>query len=223
MSDFALYTLAGILQSVGWPRKTGFLGRKAVVDVTVVDQAAYQLVEIGIGLGAGCPALAVHLLADAFQGRNWATDSATELLDSLDPNQRVMANPKQQPWKTISPPSMTNMGRNSIPWEWLGEPRIAVHYAGAFAQGLIWGLLHPKEAEIALSEDRLKLEQQSPMWRAAGLRVSSEFPWATIEDFYKNCEEIVANFVSEKRPLATTPAELQVEPKLVRRLKGGTR
>ena len=117
---------------------------------------------------------------------------------------------------------MANMGRNSIPWGWLGEQRIAVHYAGTFAQGLIWGLLHPKEAANTLSEHRLKLEQQAPMWQAAGLRISSEFPWAADEDFYRNCEEIVENYVHERRPLEPIPAELQAEPRLLRRLKGDT-
>ena len=118
--------------------------------------------------------------------------------------------------------TMANMGRNSIPWGWLGEQRIAVHYAGTFAQGLIWGLLHPKEAANTLSEHRLKLEQQAPMWQAAGLRISSEFPWAADEDFYRNCEEIVENYVHERRPLEPIPAELQAEPRLLRRLKGDT-
>jgi hypothetical protein len=93
----------------------GFLGRKAVVDVTVVDQAAHQLVQIGIGLGVGRPELAIHLLADAFQGRNWSTDSVTELLDSLDPNQLVVANPEQQPWMAISLPYYGEHGQKFDP------------------------------------------------------------------------------------------------------------
>lgn len=203
---------------MGWPRKKGFLGNKAVVDTTVVDRSVHQLVRMGVGLGAGRPALAVHLLADAFRGRNWSTDSAAELLDSLDPNQRVTANSEQRPWETI-PPSMANLGRNSIPWEWLADPRIETHYTGAFVCGLIWGLLHPKEAEKALNDDRLKYNQWAPMLQADGLEISSQFPWATNEDFHRDCEEIVKNFVSERRQLVAIPAELQAEARLMQRLK----
>jgi hypothetical protein len=217
---FAQYALAQLLRSLGWPRKAGFLGHKATVEATVVDVCAHELVQIGISLGIGRPALAVRLLADTFQQRDWSGNSATELLDSLDPNERVVANRNQRPCEAIAPPSLAKMGRKSIAWEWLGDSRLAPHFTGAFGQGLIWGLLHPKEAENALNNDRRHYEQRAPFWRAAGAKISPQYAWATNEDFYKNCEEIVESFVSERRPLVNTPQELQLEPRIARRLKG---
>ncbi len=214
---FAEYVLAGLLRSMGWPRKAGFLGHKTVVETTVMDVAARQLVTIGIGLGVGRPALAVRLIADTLQ-RDWSGNSAAEFLESFDPNQRVVANRNQRPCEAIGPTSLADMGRKSIPWQWL-QTKLALHFTGAFGQGLIWGLLHPEEAENALNEDRLHYEQEAPFWQAAGSKISLQYAWTTNEDFYKNCEEMVENFVHEGRPLVNTPQELQLEPKIVRRLK----
>lgn len=220
MSDLALYALVGMLESMGWPRKAGFLGRKAVVNTAILDQAAHQVVQIGVGLGAGRPAVAVRVLSDAFGARDWSTANATELIDELDLNQLIQGHANQRPWKTISPPSVAEMGKTSIPWEWLGEPEIAIQYAGVFVQGIIWGLLYPAEAEKALDSDRVDYEQRAPEWQKAGLEIESQYMWQTNEDFYKYCEEVVNNFESERRPLVTSAAELQAEPRVARRLKG---
>lgn len=215
---FAQYVLLQLLRSFGWPRKADLLGHNAIVEATVVDVCVHLLIQIGVSLGTGRPALAVRLLADTFQQRDWSGHSATELLDSLDPNQRVVDNRNQQPYEAIAPTSLADLGRKEIPWEWLGDPRLAIHFTGAFGQALIWGLLHPKEAENALNEQRFNYEQHAPFWQAAGSKISSQYTWTTNEDFYKNCEEMVESFVSERRPLVNTPKELLSEPRIVRRL-----
>ena len=84
MSDIASYVLAGILRSIGKPSKSGFLGRKLVVEATVVDGAFEQMLLIAIGLGTGRPFLAVRLIGDLFQDREWTAQSAAELVDFLD-------------------------------------------------------------------------------------------------------------------------------------------
>jgi len=215
---FAEYVLAQLFRSVGWPRKSGFFGHNIVVETSVVDIVGRQLVIIGIGLGVGRPVLAVRLIADSFQKRDWSKQSATEFLESLDPNQRVLTNPNQRPCEVIAP-TMENMGRKSIPWKWLCEPRLAIHYTGTFSQALIWGLLHPEEAENALNEERLLYEQWVPFLQSAGTMISTQYAWSTNEDFYKNCEEIVKIFVHDIRQLVDTPKELRSEASIERRLK----
>jgi hypothetical protein len=216
----AQFILAQLLRNMGFPQKK--FGKKAEVNTRAVDSAVQILIQIGIGLGVGRPALAVHALADSFQLRDWSGDSATKLLNSIDPNQRIVTNCNKRPCQAIAPPSLADMGRESIPWQSLGDPRLAPHYTGAFAQGLIWGLLYPKEAEKASDMERIYYEQQAPFWISHGLKISPKYAWATNADFYNNCEQMVESFVSDRRPLVNTPKELLSEPRIMQRFRENT-
>ncbi len=220
--NFASYCLAGLLREVGFPRKSGLLRRKNIVDASAVDVAAKEMVRIAVGLGAGRPDLAIRLVADAFQDRDWSADGATgatEFIDFLDVSEKLAENPDAPPWQAIALP-LKDMGRESIPWEWLGEPGLAVHYVGSFAQGLLWGLLHPDEAREILDAGRVGYEQRAPFWINAGLEISSEYAWPTPDHFYRTCEELVRSFESERRPLVDAPPELLAERRVAERLQG---
>ena len=219
MSNFAAYCLAGLLRSMGWPHTSGFLRRREVVDPSVVDVAAVQMVQIGVGLGAGKPHLAIRFIADAFQDREWSADGAEELLDFLDVSKQVADAPDQPPWRTIAPSPLATIRQEPIPWEWLGRSELTADHLGSLAQGVFWGFLHPLEAERALDADRASYEERAPEARKRGLEVSPDYAWSTNEDFYRNAEELVANFEAERRPLADAPPQLLAEPRVSQRLE----
>ncbi len=118
VSNFASYVLAGILQSTGSPKKTGFLGRKLVVHTKTLDLAIQELLKIGVALGAGRPKVDLRLIADSFE-RDWTPDSVRELLQFLDVDQLVAASPHQRPWQAIAGPGFRITGKEVIPWDWL--------------------------------------------------------------------------------------------------------
>jgi len=205
---------------MGGPHTSGFLRRREVVDPLVVDVAAVQMVQIGVGLGAGKPHLAIRFIADAFQDREWSADGAEELLDFLDVSERVADAPDQPPWRTIAPLPLATIRQEPIPWEWLGRSELAADHLGSLAQGVFWGFLHPSEAERALDADRASYEEGAPYARKRGLEVSPDYPWPTNEDFHRQAEELLSSFEAERRPLADVPPELLAEPRVARRLQG---
>jgi len=219
MSNFPSYALAGILQSTGWPRKSGFLGRKLVVHTKELDLGIEQLLKIGVAVGAGRPRTALRLIADAFD-RDWTADSVRELVDFLVVGPRVAASPDETPWQVIAGPKFAEQGKEYIPWNWLDEPQLALHYTGWFAQALLWGTLHPQEASDALETDRTNLEERAGWWKAEGLDVSPDTWPKNNEELFKVCEELVNSFETERRPLAEAPGELLSEPRVARRLGG---
>ena len=117
---------------------------------------------------------------------------------------------------------MLHLGKDQIPWNWLGEPGIALHYTGWFAQSLLWGILYPNEAQVAVDTDRSHYEKEASSWREHGLEVSPQYPWPSNESFFQYCEELVNNFEAQRRPLADTPAELLSEPRIASRLQSNS-
>ena len=78
---------------------------------------------------------------------------ARELIEFLDVDRQVNAKPDYPPWRAIAGPGFAEVGKEHIPWDWLGQPQLALHYAGWFAQSLLWGILHSREAEAALNDE----------------------------------------------------------------------
>jgi hypothetical protein len=216
MSNFATYALAGILQSVGWPRKSGFLGRKVIVQAKVIDLAVEQLLKIGVTLGAGQPKAALRLIADSFD-RDWTADSVRELVDFLNVDHLITANPERSPWQAIGL-GFGEMGKEYIPWNWLGEPQLALHYTGWFTQALLWGILHAREARAALDADRRLLEERADLWKQQGLNISPDTWPSNNEEALRVCEELVSAFEVERRPLPKVSGALLEEPRIARAL-----
>ena len=154
-----------------------------------------------------------------FQDRDWSASSPEELIDFLDVHERVVDDRDALPWDTIAG-RFADVSEKSIPWEWLAQPELELHYTGWCAQGLLWGFLHPREASDALDTDRVLYSERAPEMIRLGLRISREYAWATNEDFYQWSEELVRTFEAESRPLADTPAELLAEHRLAQRLRG---
>ena len=218
MPNFAEYALAGILRSAGWPKESGFFRRKVSVSSNALDLAVDQLLRIGIGLGVGRPQTAVSLIADSFD-RDWTTDSVRKLMDLLDLNPQIVAEPTQPPWETIASPRFSEMQAKDIPWEWLGVPELATHYVGWFAQSLLWGILYPDEAGNALWTELTRLKNLAGSWEGSGLDMSADRWPSDLNAFFATCMQVVDSFETERRPLAEAPDALRAEPRIAERLR----
>ena len=219
MSNFAPFALARILQAADWPRKTGFLRKTSTVRSDVLDLAVEQLLKIGVTLGVGRPELALRLIADSFQ-REWNADSAQELVEFLNVDDRVSANSEEDPWRVIGM-GFSAVGKEDVPYEWLGEPELARHYTGWFTQSLLWGVLHRQEGRAALETDRRIMGELADWWKQYGLDVSPETWPSNVEEASVYCEAMVNDFEAERRPLAETPVALMNEPSIALALADG--
>ena len=76
-ASFWTWFYVAMLQKEGWPRKVG-LRRREVVDVTVADETAGILGNLGAVIGVYSPSVAVDLLADVFIYRDWDSEPPDE-------------------------------------------------------------------------------------------------------------------------------------------------
>jgi hypothetical protein len=213
MSNFPSYVLAGILRSVGEPKKSGFLGRKLIVRTKALDLGIHQLLKIGVAAGAGRPVAALRIIVDSFD-RDWDLDSVRELVDFIDVGPLVAANPDEPPWDIMAGPEFEDLEDGHIPWKWLGEPQLALHYTGWFTQALLWGVLHRREAIRALEADLTTSEESAARWKAAGLETSPDAWPESIEGLFEACDDLVSDFESERRLLAGFPIVLLEEQRI---------
>jgi hypothetical protein len=139
-------------------------------------------------------------------------------VDFLNVDDRVTANPDQLPWQVIAGPRFAEVGKEDIPWNWLSEPQLALHYTGWFAQALLWGVLHAQEARGALDKDRRLLEERAGWWKEQGLDVSPDTWPSNNEELFRVCEELVKRFEAERGPLPEAPVALSEEPRIARAL-----
>ena len=229
MSKFPTFLLVGLLTSLGLPTKGGLFGLKWVISTTLLDMALKQLVKVGVALGAGRPSLGLRLITDTFD-RDWTPGSTKQFLDFYDVSDLIIANSDQRPWEAISP-SNFGVTRKTVPWEWLNEPAIATHYLGIFVKGILWGFLHPQEAERSLDEERAKVQQRASFWTTVDPGHTNQEQTGTFwidtwegtstasrcvsnEALYRECENLVSRYETERRPLVDTPTELLREPRV---------
>ena len=165
----------------------------------------------------GRPKVALRLIADSYD-RDWTASSVRELLDFLDVDHIVTANPDQPPWQVITGPGFSEVGKDDIPYKWLGEPQLALHYTGWFTQALLWGVLHGQEGRAALDTDRRLLEERAGRWKERGLDVSPDTWASNKEEAFRVCGDLVKSFEAERDSLSEAPIVLSEEPRIARAL-----
>jgi hypothetical protein len=173
---FSVYLLLTTLHAAGFPRKSGFLGRKLIVDTLVFNAAIREMVLIGVGLGVGRPELVVRIFANSFDAdaiANWA-----EFFNDLSPNRQSSIEDISE-WARLpsdAPPSFE--------WNWLfGVTPVATINNKTFLLATLWGLLNPKEGEEALEQNRINYTENAPLAIDAGLEIAAEPSFTTNDSF----------------------------------------
>ena len=81
---FPDYWFAGVLKSMGWPRKEGgFLRNAWVVDSSVADRTLDLLINTAILIGSDAPVIGTSILVSQFDEKNWKDTSELETFTSL--------------------------------------------------------------------------------------------------------------------------------------------
>ena len=224
---FPAYFLFGFLNYTGWPRTKGLIIRKKVVSSVILWGSLVELVRAGIALGALRPKIAVYLLYDLFSKKVWSGQLAAEMWAQFDPSEKVTNNSDKPPEEVIvglqSPTDFFNnkskkfdkVMKDMIGWEFILTDKFSAHYHCIFISGLIWGLIHPKEAVAYHEEKRQRLLNNLPEMLSAGLDVQ---PPKNLEGFASEYENLVNEYQDVIHPFIEIPKELLSLPIIANRL-----
>jgi hypothetical protein len=150
--SFPTYFIESALKATGWPRKRWLFGRP-VVSGDVCSIAWTEMARASVGIGVGRPILACQLLTHLFGSRDWESSSGDESLADLDDD--LAPQHAAHPWRAIVHTEVQEFGsRKYFLVSDLFADEALILQSFRCGQALSYGLLHPREAEAALDEER---------------------------------------------------------------------
>jgi hypothetical protein len=194
-----------------------------VVALVVLRAVIQNMVETGIALGIKKPKVATSLLADLFSNRDWINEGAEGLWSVLDPSEKINSQPNLYPPEAIMNCYFMGLFQDSesyslIEWKFVTTEVFCVHCSGSFANGLVWGLGHPRDASIAYEARRqslLKRDKIKELLEKAGGAVPV---CSTLDELSDTGEKVVDLFTKTVRPFAKTSPELISLPQIASRI-----
>lgn len=231
---FPVYFLLGALRAAGWPKSTGFLRRKYFVDSRLLKVLYAGMLRHAMVLGAARPAIAVRLLVDTFQDRDWQTQPVEELLVALEftsgltlegdeevIDALIEADSSQAPWNSLIVGGFLD---ESVPWEALDTQSFLTMLHWDFGASLLWGLRHPEQVHEAVTHEAAHMTVFAREARAAGLDIPEQ-ELESFQDAVGESDAFVASFESRLRPLVTIPDSVadneEITGYLIRALPAG--
>jgi hypothetical protein len=213
MTTFPVYFVTSALKATGWPRRTSVFGPKGV-DGTVLQVAWTGMVQASIALGAGRPIVAAQLLTQMFGAPDrppW-----NSLIEKLDPDTTMKGDPSVPPWEAILHRELIALfdGFISVKYAFSTEAQGILFTRGC--QGLLYGLAHPAESELALKNQRARDSVGAAEAVRAGVQIPNMPPWADNEAFFDWTEQIVKAYERTGQPLPQPDGEL-LQTDLLRR------
>ena len=202
---FPTYHLIGLLNSMGWPKKTGSFIKKETVNRIVLFVAVQALVKTAIALGTEKPDISINLLANLFGEKDWPHDSTQELWDKLDPNEKICNDPNKTPEKIIAPTplSASDKPKSFVDWKFIFQEEFQLLLHWSFGEGLVWGLNHPKDAIVSHEKSH-----QEMLNLPESLRIDIGIqPVGDLQTLAGEAEDVFNSFQQEIHPLVLVPEE----------------
>jgi len=155
---FPGFFVSGVLNGAGYPVTKGFLTKREIVPAGMIDAVFIQLVKASASLGAKRPEMAARLLTSLFQPPEWSDEETLRILENADPHLEVNGLEPRFLWTQLAHTMSLGILRtvkptDEISWTVLRESSLTTIYTGSFASALVWGLLHPDEAIMAIYSD----------------------------------------------------------------------
>lgn len=206
---FSEYFVLSLLDSMGWPRKKHFLGKKGVSGA-ILRHAVIEMVEASTALGAGRPLIACQLITKMFRERDWRDQTGDELFASMLPriNDTVVSHPELSPWEAIAYREVEFYATDFVPWDVLMKAEISNYWLMHSAAGLIYGLANSSHVAQLLQSEAAEYRQKAPEWIEAGLNITEEPPWADIDSYCEMIERTLLAYQAEHGKLPISPPQL---------------
>jgi len=211
MSIYGQYFVVNLCRESGWPRTTGLLFKKSVIDSMVFDGVIDQMINWAAALGAGRPKLALQMIAEMFRNRDWSGDDAPSIiefieaarqqLDSWDSGQPVA------PQDVVTRPKFTQLGK-TIGAEKLIDPQMRIALEQFCLEGILWGLANPQSFADWYDRYFQDIDGQIAFARRAGVNLDDPKP---LSEMFEDSETILRNYERDIEPLPNIPEKLAFE------------
>ena len=201
---FAEWLVISELRLWGWPRKRG-LRRVSVVDGAALSTALLNAIQVMLGLGARDVDLALRLATELSVHQNKAeVDYALTTLQT-QAERKIAKFGSQRPWRSLMavgrpggdvevPLTEGRPGEEELEWDHLGKEPFASMIAMWPAEGLAWGLSHPREVDQAFDAAI-----------TIGQSILPNRSLLSLADFDELCKELVVGYEREVAPLPRYP------------------
>jgi hypothetical protein len=191
MSILGHYFVGAFLRHMGWPRKLGLL-RGEGYDTTIVDGAVAQMVDWAATLGATRPRIALSMIAEMFQDRDWNSESAPQIAQFVT-NARSNWDriPTAAPRDVVAPIAVSKHFGKVISSKDFQDPRIGQMLEQVVLEALLWGLANPDRLTSWYSQTRERHHASLDRLHGAGLAVD-ELP--SLEDWAAQCEDAIHDY-----------------------------
>lgn len=202
--SFPAWFFYGMLRSMDWPKKVG-LRRRLVVNAFIADRLADQLGTIGRDIGAGAPDIAVKLLADSFQDRNWEAQPPEEIDELLEGWHNDGWSPLEEsdaeaPWQ--------RRVQATVPWELLSGSKMGLEVTGRFVAELWFGLTHADAVKRDVDASLTGSKQRAAEAASYGLAVDPEALPSSAAESIAQALAAVRDFEEDEGVLPQAPEAL---------------
>lgn len=198
-----------LLHEAGWPRKLGrFKGEG--YDMRMVDLAIAEAMTWGAALGAERPSLALQMIAEMYDDRDWEGEDAPnvkvyveELRENTESPWNTAASPQEavhlQPWADIGA---------ALSVEQFDRRDFRVTLDTLLFRALTWGLEHPDRLEAWYSAQKAGDESVLPLATEAGVELDGGLP--SLAEFVEAGEQVIRDYeqFGKKSELAPVPPRL---------------
>lgn len=213
--SFASYSIASMLNTMGWPQEQGTFRRRAVVSTQAVEMAVDHMVKTCAGLGAGDPVVAAELLQNSVPQWDYVArppdtlltflqSDATDPVDPLHPYRVVFGG---QPALASIPPSQEYASWDEV----FDNGPNQIWFAMLSGRAIVWGLAHPSEMRAAVIAQIDDYNEGVKEAIDAGLDLPGTHPHTGITDgdtfysFLVDCAASVDDYERDVQPLAPPP------------------
>jgi hypothetical protein len=158
-------------------------------DTFIADTAVAQSIDWGAALGAGCPRLALQMIAEMFRDRDWEGDDAPDVKGFLEGASEGTWSTAASPREAVQPVQLAKHWRKSrISAEEFEDRRLSAPMEQLLLEALLWGLSNPDRFEAWYRSNLAGHESTLPTMRSAGIEVG-ELP--SLEHFFEESAQIV--------------------------------
>lgn len=216
---FAFFYLFTALESMGFPKRRGFLPPRQVVATEALDAAVNTLMRCGVVAGGLSPDSAARLLAEIFSDNPWTDASVDILLTGLNVQDdfEMVA-----PWDELGPETTADYG-SFWPWASVKNAEFLQLVAGSFARCIIWSLHHPDATARALETDFIRSMKTVNEMAAWGIPIDASAMPATAGGWLATLDGLVAGYeLTKRRSLGPIPPALARHPVIAARLAKST-